>query len=450
MSGQASLFHPVTVYLFFHGLVFVVRPILVLCCGFDSVWQYMLFEPTPEQLMRAIAVSSLALVVFCGACMGFGWCRVGDFSERPRAFTPREKLSLVVTTLLLLPLVLYSVRISNSGAATGKMVGGTYIMTGTTGYINDAQVMGGALICAWLIMTRFRWPALLTAVVYVMYRSYEGYGRWTILLLFLAAALAYAWQRQRLWMPLWSIAGVIPILMLFHALGENRAWFQDVLLDRPLPAVSTENLPEQERLKKKYDTQEYANFDFLTYVVAMVPERTQCYTYGVQYLQLFTEPIPRKLWAGKPIGAPVQFFNLNNYGDFLGLTVSMPGDGWMSGGWVGVIITAGITGLLLGLAHRWFWQKAQRDNILSLLYILGLAMIAQQYRDGGYVSLAKFLMWNWLPLGMWIGCNWLLGPRLMRSEKVLLPRGTRLHLVLPANRLSESQANASGQNSTTL
>ena len=116
------------------------------------------------------------------------------------------------------------------------------------------------------------------------------------------------------------------------------------------------------------------------------------------------------MWKGKPIGAPVGTFNLNAYGNFIGLTVSMPGDGWMSGGWIGVIITAGIAGLLLGLAHRWFWLKAQRDNILSLVYILGLAMIVQQFRDGGVVSIAKFLLWNWLPLVVWLGCNWLLGP----------------------------------------
>jgi hypothetical protein len=109
----------------------------------------------------------------------------------------------------------------------------------------------------------------------------------------------------------------------------------------------------------------------------------------------------------------------------------MAGDGWISGGWVGVIITAGILGMALGLAHRWFWLKAQRNNILSLFYILGLAMIAQQYRDGGVVSIAKFLLWSWLPLLVWLGCNWLLGPRLFPAESMLLPRGTQLRVIRP-------------------
>jgi hypothetical protein len=130
----------------------------------------------------------------------------------------------------------------------------------------------------------------------------------------------------------------------------------------------------------------------------------------------------------------VPYFNLNDYGNFLGLTVTMAGDGWMSGGWVGVIITAGVVGLLIGLAHRWFWLKAQRDNILSLVYILGLAIIAQQYRDGGVVSTAKFLLWSWLPVVVWLGCNWLLSPRLFPTESILLPRGARLHLIQPRTR----------------
>jgi hypothetical protein len=219
-----------------------------------------------------------------------------------------------------------------------------------------------------------------------------------------------------------------------------------VLAGQSPPAKTVETLPEEERLKQKYDDLDFANFDYLTYVVTMVPERTGRYTYGAQHLQLFTEPIPRKLWKGKPIGAPVGTFNLNAYGNFLGLTVSMPGDGWMSGGWIGVIITAGIAGLLLGLAHRWFWLKAQRNNILSLLYILGLAMIVQQYRDGGLVSIAKFLLWNWLPLAVWLGCNWLLGPRLVPAESVLLPQGTRLRLLSPPIRSSMPRVNANDLN----
>jgi hypothetical protein len=434
LSGQASLFHPVTLYLLFHGLVFVLRPILVICFGFDSVWNYMFFDPSPEILVRSLAVSSVALLVFCSTCMAFGWCEVGNYTSKPQGFIQLEKRALVLTTVLLAPIIVYSIHVGFSGAVTGEMVGGTYIMTGSSGYINDAQVMAGSLICAWLMVTRFRWPVVLLAAVYVLYRCYEGWARWTFLLFFLATALVYTWQHQRRWMPLWSILLILPMFILFDNVGKNRQWLYDALNgNAPMP-TPTETLTEADRLKQKYDTVDFANYDYLTFVVAMVPERTGRYSWGVQHLQLFTEPIPRALWKGKPVGAPVPYFNLNNYGNFLGLTVTMAGDGWMSGGWIGVIITAGILGLLLGLAHRWFWRTARRDNILGLIYIFGLAMLLQQYRDGGIVSIAKFLLWSWLPLVVWLGCNWLLSPRLFPAESVLLPRGARLHLVQPRGR----------------
>jgi hypothetical protein len=434
LSGQASLFHPVTLYLAFHGLVFIMRPSLVVCCGFDSVWNYMMFDPSPEILVKSMAVSSVAMVVFCSTCLAFGWCQTGNYASQPLRFNQLEKKGLVLTTLLLAPIIAYSIHVGFSGEATGERVGGTYIMTGTSGYINDAQVMAGSLICAWLMITRFRWPVVLLAAVYVMYRCYGGWARWTFLLFFLATALVYAWQHQRRWMPFWSLLLVFPMFILFDNIGKNRSWLQETLSGQAPMAAPTETLTKADRLREKYDTVDFANYDYLTFVVAMVPERTGRYSWGVQHLQLFTEPIPRALWKGKPVGAPVGYFNLNNYGNFLGLTVTMAGDGWMSGGWIGVIITAGIIGLLMGLAHRWFWQTAQRNNILGLVYILGLAMIPQQYRDGGIVSLAKFLLWSWLPIIVWLGCNWLLSPRLIPTESILLPRGTRLHLIQPRTR----------------
>jgi hypothetical protein len=47
-SGQATIFHPLGVYWGFHGLVFVIRPLLVHFMGFNSVFYYMGFNPSPQ------------------------------------------------------------------------------------------------------------------------------------------------------------------------------------------------------------------------------------------------------------------------------------------------------------------------------------------------------------------------------------------------------------------
>lgn len=178
-----------------------------------------------------------------------------------------------------------------------------------------------------------------------------------------------------------------------------------------------------------HDSGDFANFDFLAYVVAAVPERTQTYTYASQYLQLFTEPIPRKLWPGKPAGAPVAFFSLNNYGDFIGRTVTLVGDGWMSGGWAGVLLTMAVAGGLLGLAHRWFWQHSA-NNMIAIVYLVGLAMLPQWFRDGG-ISIAKFFFWNLSPLVLWLSLTWVLKGMVVPGCSVCVPGAARLRLVRP-------------------
>src|SRR6516225_8959879 len=61
-GGEASLFHPVTWYLIFHGVVFVLRPILVQGFGFDFLWRYMGFHPTDEVFVLTLIVSSVGLI----------------------------------------------------------------------------------------------------------------------------------------------------------------------------------------------------------------------------------------------------------------------------------------------------------------------------------------------------------------------------------------------------
>jgi hypothetical protein len=427
-SGQASIYHPLTTYLGFHGLVFVLRPMLVHHLAFDGMWHYMRIQPSENQLILTLGVSSTALIAFSLASLLFGRTQTAFATAAPDPFSVNQKRALILTTLLLGPLVGYSIRSLVGGGLKGAHVGGTFILTGASGYTLEAQYMVGPLLCAWLAVTRFKWTALVPALGYVAYRSYTGWNRWTIVLLFLGIALVYAWQKRTRWLPFWSVAVAIPLFFLFLALGRNRDYFKEAIAGNVVESDEG-SLSQAEDLRRKYDTQEFANFDFLCFVVSAVPLRTGTYSYGAQYLQLFTEPIPRKLWKEKPIGAPVQFFNLNAYGNFLGLTPSLAGDGWISGGWIGVIITLSIVGALLGLAHRWFWRNT-RNNMASLFYLVGLAMLPQWFRDGG-ISISKFLFWNLSPLALWLVLTWVCnGCRIPRS--FIVTPGASIRIVRPA------------------
>lgn len=435
-SGQASIFHPATIYLGFHGMVFVIRPLLVHFMGFDSVWRYIVFQPTDNDFIRALAVSSVALISFVGACLYFGRTQTW-FPHGPKpGFSVLQRRALIWTTLILLPYMAVSIATTQGGSeASGERAeNGVFIQTHSTGYLNDAQFMLAPLLGAWLLATRFHWLNLPPILLYVAYRSWTGWSRWTIVLFFLMIVFAFCWQQRRRWLPVGAIALAIPVLVLFNILGHNRDLLKDLFLGQQNESTIVDlrqGMPVEEIRNRRYDTQDFANFDYLCYVVGVVPERTKTYSYGLQYLQLLTEPIPRILWKGKPAGSPVGTINLNAYGNFVGLTVSLCGDGWISGGWIGLVITLGLAGGLLGRCHRWFWNKIN-NPIAALFYVSGLAMSPQLYRDGG-ISLYKFLMWTWLPFCLWLGIIWWLGGRTVRGHAIALRSGDHLRLVYPGH-----------------
>ncbi|HWV99997.1 MAG TPA: hypothetical protein VNZ64_09920 [Candidatus Acidoferrum sp.] len=428
LTRQATIYHPLTIYLGFHGIVFVIRPLLVHFLEFDHEFLYMGLEPTERLLVRCLAVSSFGLVVFAGAALWFGKSRPDFQSPAPRAFTPEQRRALWVAACVLAPVIAYSMHASHTDFATEER-GGTYVMVGAGGYTVEAQLMAGPLLCVLLAVARFRWYSLLLLIPYVGYRAYSGMSRWTIVLLLVAFALMFAWQKRMKWLPWWTLLFVLPTFLLFKALGENRGLVKRFVQGEHYrveqqvePGASA-----RDKFRMQYDGPDFANFDFLAFVTAAVPQQTGTYTCGAQYLQLFTEPIPRKLWPGKPAGAPVAFFNLNSYGNFIGRTVTLVGDGWMSGGWLGVLVTMSLAGALLGRAHRWFW-KYSSDNVVALFYLVGLAMLPQWFRDGG-ISIAKFLFWNLSPLGLWLAVTWLLGSRSVPGYSVVLPGAAAFHLL---------------------
>jgi hypothetical protein len=425
-SRQASIFHPVTVYLAFHGLVFVLRPILVYRYGFDTSFRYMGFAPSDPIFIRTLAVSSVAMVSFASMCLIVGHCRTDFVNLQPPFFSNLDYRTLMATTLLLLPAMAYSIFATRHGVA-GERVNGVYIMTNSTGYLNEAQDFIMPLMCAWILLTRFHWLNLFPAAFYVGYRAWFGWSRWTILLFFLLLVLCYCWHYRRKWIPIWSVVAMVPIFLLFNIIGHNRDVFKMYLAGEDVHVAQFgAGMTPEDKIKAQFDTQDFANFDYLTYVVYAVPGRTETYSFGAQYLQLFTEPIPRILWKGKPVGAPVKTINPFAYGNFTGLTVSLPGDGWISGGWIGVVITLSIVGFLLGCAHRWFWRNME-NSTGCILYLVSLAMVPQWYRDGG-ISIAKFLLFNVTPIVVWIGMKWVLGGRLVPLYSVAMT-GSRIRVI---------------------
>lgn len=409
LNRRASLFHPLSFYLLFHFVVFVLRPFMVHYLQFDGRWIYMRYFPSDDEFVFTLFVSSVALLIFALSCWFFGRTSVPLTLPALRfpEFNSKERKAFFWTLILLGPVTLFSMLFASQDVAvddigdiqmTQDLATGITIYVNTTGYVVDAQTMFGTL--AVLTMWRFRFAAWtwLPIVFFILYRGFLGGGRWPMITTMLTILLIYLYRNRKRWFRLHFLIVFLPLFVFFQNIGWDRNYFRDVIEGGQRIVYK---IPDERDWLQKQDNPDFANFEFLAFILHVVPERSGTYTYFTQYLQIFTEPIPRILWSEKPIGAPVQLVNLNSYGNFVGLTNSLAGDGWLSFGWVGVVITMGLVGLILGWLHRRFWLNVSNPRIV-MTYCTLVPLTILWFRDGG-ITIAKTALYTLLPIFIWRG-----------------------------------------------
>lgn len=396
IRGQLTPFHPTSFYLFFHAVVFCLRPTLVKYADFDTVILYMRLEPSPGTLSKTLWVSSFALVVFCAA---FGSVAAGakpwTLGEPPK-ITRGMRISFWVMGVIMAGLGFFSVFGAN---IQGHHVGGVYVMTGTSGYVNELQQVFVPLVVLFAFVHGWKWWSFAPLLWFIFYRATQGHARWMMIYPLIYLILIYLWQNKRTVPPLKFIVPLPFVLLLFMTLSHNR-----YIVQQWWSGQEVENKMESEELstKEKWDTMDFANYDFLAYIIETVPEKTRSFNYGAQHLQLFTEPIPRKLWPGKPVGAPIEFcdWTSKRWGNTLGITPSIVGDGWVNYAWIGVTINMIVYGVALAALYNWFLLHGTHV-FRGLLYLMLTSILVQVYRDGGIVSMAKFLLFTTMPILFW-------------------------------------------------
>jgi hypothetical protein len=395
LRRQLTLFHPTTFYLVFHAIVFCVRPTLVWALDFDSVFLYMQFHPSPEVMRSTLMVSSFALVVFCGTfslvCTS---TVVGETGENP-VITPGMRKAFWAMALLVAPLGFYSVIAQN---ITGVHVRGVYVLTESSGYINELQQVFVSLVVLFAFVTRWRWFSFIPLLIFIYYRAGQGHARWMMIYPVFFLVLLYLWERRRRLPPLRILLPIPLLFFLFINMTHDRWFVHRWIQGDEFVAPLVEN--ETMTFKDRYDTMDFANFDFLAFVIDTVPEKTRGYNYGAQHLQIFTEPIPRALWRGKPVGAPVTLVDWNRFGNTLGITTSVVGDGWISYGWLGVMVNMLLYGTALALLYNWFVIH-QGHIFRGLIALLIFSILVQVFRDGSFVTIAKFLLFTMFPILLW-------------------------------------------------
>lgn len=391
--GYANVYSGLFVYLAFHFIVFVQRPLVVYFFGVDSEFIFMIYHPPDSVFVETLFISDVGLTsftIFYLAALGFT-------PRMPTLEPPRiersDKWAFGLAFLILSPLIGYSFFLAftmrqaydtdvlfelSKLNITIDPTTGARLLTDTTAYVLFARYMAFPFSIFFALVMRSGWWAYLP-LTFCLFVSLQLGERWPLVVGLLVALLVILYSHRLTTFRIRHYLIILAALALFVIIGQNRNAILsgDLDLNVGLSRSSFGNHPD------------FANFEFLTYVVGKVPSVSGTYSYFTQYLGVLTQPVPRALWPDKPIGSPINLVNLEAYGHFASRTTSLVGDGWMSLGYPGVVLTMGLVGGLYGRIFRLFCRQS-----ISVYFYCGyfwvVALLLQWARDGSYKILDFF------------------------------------------------------------
>ena len=405
-SPSFSLFHPLTFYSAFHGFIFVFRPIIARINDFDHIYRGYQFTPSPSDKLTVILASNLGFLTFAFFCLVSGNVAM-RFKQDGFAAAERDRLKPLLLWVLAIcvPIGLYSLaKVWNGATTTGigyeamVMDAGTGTIVNTTGngYLAEAQLMlasCGALV-AWIY--RFRLLALLPLAAFAVFRAGTG-GRGPFVTALVTVGLLYLYEHRRRMPSLKIGALLVAVVLIFNTVGNDRG----LAIRKAIGTDSASDVFIQTRADERFlEGMDFANLEYFEYLVYAIPQRTHTYGYFLDTLQIFTEPVPRMLWKDKPIGAPFNRIYLLDYGTPFGMTRSLPGQGWYSLGWLGVVIWCGLWGYVLGLIYRRFVEGPQ-SAFKTAAYMIFVPILIVAFRDGQLVTVFRQGLFYIGPVVLW-------------------------------------------------
>lgn len=399
----ASAFHPASFYLFFHFLIFVFRPFFVWYRDYGFIYKVYQFNPSMDDKITVQLASMLGLVCFVLLSIKFGDApprfpqdRIHE-AERKEMIRPYLFVAAVFVPLGVISILAnWGVRANDANTMVMDAATGHSINTTGNGYFDNLQLFLAPLsvMCVWLY--RFRWWSFLPLLAFVVLRAGTG-GRWAFVMACATVGLLFLYQNRQRWPNLRATAIGAAGLVLFQLVGADRGASIRRLFVEDNSYEGT--FGDRQEGLQFLEGMDFGNLEFFEYIVYAVPQRTGTYGYFLDNLQLLTQPIPRVLWEGKPIGPPIQLFSLFDYGFPIGMTYSLPGNGWMQLGYLGVAIWCALFGWLFGVIYNRF-QRSEHGNPAVLAYLLFIPISVQFFRDGLLLSLVQFSAFFVVPVWM--------------------------------------------------
>lgn len=402
-SGLVSMFHPVFIYLAFHGFVFVLRPIVVDIMGYNFIYSIYQFMPSLSDRITALIASNLGLLSFA-----FFSIRSGNvpmiFRDSPAQRVERNIMRRTLPAMLAVsvPLGVYSfvtgIDAVTSGVTSMVMKNGYRVNTTGSGYLTDAMLLLVPVCGLFAWYFRFRLFSFVPLVVFFLLKASSG-GRGAFVIAVVSVAYFYFYDKKIRLPGARLVLLTLAVGVVFNFIGQDRGY---ALREAIGLKNQYENINEGGTGRGFLEGMDFASMEYVEYVVYVVPQRSGTYDYFLANLQLLTEPIPRALWPDKPVGAPIKLIDYFAYGNPMGMAVTLPGNGWFELGWIGVILWCGLWGWALGKFYRWFVSGPQ-DAITVSFYMVSLPVLLVGFRDGALLTVVRQGVFYVAPVVMMIG-----------------------------------------------
>ncbi len=138
-------------------------------------------------------------------------------------------------------------------------------------------------------------------------------------------------------------------------------------------------------------------YDNSMFLVSLIPHNID-YLYGKSLYSLLVNPIPRKLWPGKPTDFGLFMASLRDSSYIKGLAGSLTGESYANFGIAGVVLIFLIFGSAVRLFHQ-IYARHRDNNFVILIYSAGLISICFMQIRGQLLTVnTQFIYLIFVPL----------------------------------------------------
>lgn len=381
---QTPIYHPITIYLIYHFLGFVLRPILILLSDGSTLWMRIGFSPTVSSLFVTFLVTNICLLF---VVLGFvvAHSRRSPIKLMPSyQFIVRKETAFLVALIILATAGLYSTWMSFAGAGletvlsyqTSVDASGGQRLVGTSGYFT-ALAEFIPVMCVFLLFTKkYRAIGFALIAVFVSMKLFAGAQRLSFVIILVAIFMMYHIRQGLRYPRLLPIALIMLGAFVFDILGNDRyAMRRIIAADQSISQIIDSYIENRAGAAL---TSDIVEFDVATASISYIHENSD-YSLGTQYLRLIIWPIPRQIWPDKPVYTSI--VDLNDHGNFRFLTTSLYADTFMSFGFAGLPLAM----FMLGFFFQKIYSYAiNRPGVVMVMFYWVIFLYMKTIlRDGG-------------------------------------------------------------------